>query len=60
MPIYLPDPPSFFPSLIFRRGVVAEGLGLRLAIIHHEGPPVPKDDLVYVDKYTLHIVVEFM
>ena len=28
--------------------------------IHHEGLPVPKDDLVYVDKYTLHIVVEFM
>ena len=24
------DPPSFFPSLIFRRGVVAEGLGTRL------------------------------
>ena len=27
---YLPDPPSFFLSLIFRRGVVAEGQGTRL------------------------------
>ena len=26
----IPDPPSFFLSLIFRRGVVAEGLGTRL------------------------------
>ena len=26
----------------------------------HEGLQVPKDDLAYVDKYTLHIAVEFM
>ena len=28
--------------------------------IHHEGLPVHEDDLAYVDKYTLHVVVEFM
>ena len=26
--------------------------------IHHEGLPVPEDDLAYVDKCTLHIAVE--
>ena len=29
----LPDPPSFFPSPIFRRDVVAEGLGTRLSLL---------------------------